>query len=445
MSIAAVLAVSTISTRAACGAPPVSADTSHVVAVDYPYNPDSDASGAIGTEDLLSLLAEFATTFVPASLVVDGMTLEQYLALMYAEVEALQAAVDAVSAGNCTCPSEMGVFPGQVATWTGEGWTMRLMYGCPHRGASNYVGNWPYPGIEDASVCVWDAPVFPFNACDDGNAMTYNDRWNSDATVCAGSPCNGTCSGLPCDDGNALTFADRLNGEGAVCTGDPCSEGHVACDGSGPCNGVPYLLFDRKVYDLVEIGNQCWFRENLATRIFQTGDSIPAADSNAKWAHSEFPVQTVYSEPWNGYSSLETAGRVYNAYAVHDPRGLCPSGFHVPSDEDWLLLEAQIGFSAEHGYIFNSPLVLDLVSSPGDTPPSYGTNALGFSAVPNPWRALNYEAYWNYNALNGSSWWTSTTSNGNMLNGARRLDHSVLYRWGEEEFRSGHAVRCVAD
>ena len=97
---------------------------------------------------------------------------------------------------------------------------------------------------------------------------------------------------------------------------------------TGPCNGDLFVTYHGHEYDLVEIGEQCWFKENLRTPQYANGDSIE---------------QSLDSEVQNlpaGYkpSCNDNCGFVYSKMAVADPRGLCPSEWHVPTTVDWSIL-----------------------------------------------------------------------------------------------------------
>lgn len=79
----------------------------------------------------------------------------------------------------------------------------------------------------------------------------------------------------------------------------------------------------------VQIGNQCWFAENLRSTIYANGDVIPGNLSDSEWIWSDVGAQAFYD---NNPSNQFAYGRLYNWYAVNDERGLCPSGWHVPTD-----------------------------------------------------------------------------------------------------------------
>jgi uncharacterized protein (TIGR02145 family) len=91
------------------------------------------------------------------------------------------------------------------------------------------------------------------------------------------------------------------------------------------------------VYKTIVIGSQEWMAENLKTSTFLNGDAIPEIIENAQW-----PTQTSASCFYNSNNENECPyGKLYNWYAVADPRNICPTGWHVPSSEEWNVL---IGF-----------------------------------------------------------------------------------------------------
>jgi uncharacterized protein (TIGR02145 family) len=93
----------------------------------------------------------------------------------------------------------------------------------------------------------------------------------------------------------------------------------------------------------VVIGTQTWTSENLNVSTFQNGDPIPEVRTTEEWkkaGENKQPAWCYYdNDPKNG----EKYGKLYNWYAVSDPRGIAPYGWHIPSEEDWLTLEKYLG------------------------------------------------------------------------------------------------------
>src|SRR5688500_248117 len=93
----------------------------------------------------------------------------------------------------------------------------------------------------------------------------------------------------------------------------------------------------------IKIGGQTWMTSNLDVSTFRNGDSIPEVTSAEAWvkaAKEGKPAWCYYqNDPGKSY------GRLYNWYAVNDSRGLAPVGWHIPTNEEWILLEETVGVS----------------------------------------------------------------------------------------------------
>ncbi|MGF1635639.1 MAG: fibrobacter succinogenes major paralogous domain-containing protein [Cyclobacteriaceae bacterium] len=97
------------------------------------------------------------------------------------------------------------------------------------------------------------------------------------------------------------------------------------------------------VYATVVIGAQEWMKENLRATRYNDGTPIPGNLSNVEWSTTSEGAYAVYSygliEGLNSPAEVSDAyGNLYNWYAVVDERGLCPNGWRVPDNEDWIEL-----------------------------------------------------------------------------------------------------------
>ncbi|MGG7037112.1 MAG: fibrobacter succinogenes major paralogous domain-containing protein [Flavobacterium sp.] len=100
---------------------------------------------------------------------------------------------------------------------------------------------------------------------------------------------------------------------------------------------------DGNIYNTVNIGNQTWLQKNLNVSKYRNGDPIPQVQDPDQWATLTTGAWRYYDDdPENG----EIYGKLYNWYAVKDPRGLAPEGCHVPSDKEWTTLSTFLGSSA---------------------------------------------------------------------------------------------------
>ena len=93
----------------------------------------------------------------------------------------------------------------------------------------------------------------------------------------------------------------------------------------------------------VKIGTQEWTTKNLNVSAFRNGEPIPEAKTDEEWkkaAENKQPAWCYYNnDPENGTQY----GKLYNFYAVKDPRGLAPKGWHIPADSAWGQLGKYLG------------------------------------------------------------------------------------------------------
>jgi uncharacterized protein (TIGR02145 family) len=195
----------------------------------------------------------------------------------------------------------------------------------------------------------------------------------------------------------------------------------------------------------VGIGTQCWFKENLRSDNYRNGDGIPGNLADSQWTTTTSGAQTVYGEGTSEVVSergrmgdevgnLLAYGRLYNWYAVIDVRGLCPDGFHVPSDADWTVLENWLGGPA----VSCEPLR----STEDDSPPWDGSNSSGFSALPGGYRQPDHGSFSDMWAT--GLYWSSTSSGSNACLRALISGYSSVWR-REWDRRNGFSVRCLKD
>jgi uncharacterized protein (TIGR02145 family) len=225
------------------------------------------------------------------------------------------------------------------------------------------------------------------------------------------------CPVQGCTDASAANFNPLAVIEDGSCTYGPAQ-----------CGGATTVTFDGHTYALVAIGTQCWFAENLRSDTYRNGDAIPGGLNNSQWTSTGSGAQAVYN---NDSGSLATYGRLYNWYAVNDSRGLCPTGFHVPSDGEWMTLENALGGSSVAG--------TDLKSS---LPAWDGTNSSGFSALPGGRRNSGLGNFGNQGDL--GSWWSSSPNGTNAWYRNLSSGDSNVDRYSASA-RFGISVRCVRD
>jgi uncharacterized protein (TIGR02145 family) len=99
-------------------------------------------------------------------------------------------------------------------------------------------------------------------------------------------------------------------------------------------------------YHTITIGNQEWMVENLKSKRFRTGDPIPEVTDPSRWRKMKSAAMCSYD---NDTINITAYGRLYNGYAVTDPRGICPAGWRVASDADWYVLTNSMGGELQAG------------------------------------------------------------------------------------------------
>jgi uncharacterized protein (TIGR02145 family) len=93
----------------------------------------------------------------------------------------------------------------------------------------------------------------------------------------------------------------------------------------------------------VRISEQVWMVENLKVSTFRNGDVIPEAKSREEWKIAGTEREPAWCYYDNDPANDDNYGKLYNWYAVNDPRGIAPEGWNVPSDDEWQLLIDYLG------------------------------------------------------------------------------------------------------
>jgi uncharacterized protein (TIGR02145 family) len=125
-------------------------------------------------------------------------------------------------------------------------------------------------------------------------------------------------------------------------------------------------------FKLVKIGNQIWMADNLDVDTYRNGDPIPEVTDTDEWDRLTTGAWCYYN---NDPEMGKLYGKLYNWYALVDPRGLAPEGFRIASDDDWKLLLQTVGGHLTAGAILKST---ELWKAPNEG----ATNQAGFSAKP---------------------------------------------------------------
>jgi uncharacterized protein (TIGR02145 family) len=203
------------------------------------------------------------------------------------------------------------------------------------------------------------------------------------------------------------------------------------------------------VYNTIKIGTQTWMAENLKVTNYRNGDLLPQGYSAGTWSSGQgweylnnklIGACCSYDE---STSNLTTYGLLYNWYAVSDPRGLAPVGWHIPTKEEWITLSEYLGGDNLAGGQLKATT---LWASPN----TGASNSSGFRALPGGGRSNHQRPGHAVGEFGGlllvGQWWTSTDFD--EIN-----SEAVLLYYNDNIFRisstgdkgGGLSIRCVKD
>jgi uncharacterized protein (TIGR02145 family) len=210
---------------------------------------------------------------------------------------------------------------------------------------------------------------------------------------------------------------------------------------SPTCGNITVTDYDGNVYNTVLIGNQCWMAENLETTHYRNGEPIdyPGID------YWEWQENTTGAYAWynDNISWKDSYGALYNWYAGTNSNGLCPAGWHVPTDAEWTTMSDYLGGNSIAGGKLKS-LRTDPDAHPRWNYPNIGaTNESNWSGYPGGTRDDN-GMYLDFGE--GGYWWTSTEYE--LGDGYSRTifndDQSLIWNINTHA-SSGLSIRCVMD
>ena len=219
----------------------------------------------------------------------------------------------------------------------------------------------------------------------------------------------------------------------------PISASSTFTVGSGSSCPATLTDIDGNVYNTVEIGSQCWMEENLKVERYRDGSNIPTGLSDAAWQAATTEAFAVYD---NDTANKATYGLLYNWYAVADARGLCPTGWHVPTDAEWTQLTDHLGGRSVAGGQMKTTGTLGAGTGLWQAPNTAATNSSGFSGLPGGSRIVDGT----FGAQgNAGYWWSSSElSAGNAWDRIWNYDNGSALRYYNDE-RVGYSVRCIRD
>jgi uncharacterized protein (TIGR02145 family) len=175
----------------------------------------------------------------------------------------------------------------------------------------------------------------------------------------------------------------------------------------------------------VKIGSLTWAAQDLQVSKFRNGEPIPLVKDNEEWALLN---SAAYCIAPGGYY-------LYNWFAVNDPRGLAPAGWHVPTDEEWEDLVHYLAQTLGDKDLVGAALKDDVAWN--------GTNSSGFSALPG---GARYAGDGSFSSQGDYGyWWSSSPSGTYAWYRSLSSGSSLVLRDYDDFSRLGFSVRCVRD
>ena len=193
------------------------------------------------------------------------------------------------------------------------------------------------------------------------------------------------------------------------------------------------------IYHVVPIGTQKWLRENLLVTKYRNGEAIPKVTLDAQWKVVTTGAYCTYD---NLAANFATYGALYNFQSLADVRGLCPTGWHVPSVAEWTQLATFLGGSSSAGGPMKSTGTIEQGTGLWYSPNTGATNASGFTGIPGGYR-INYGTYYSIGNV-GYFWSSSDTSSLNGWNYVLDANNGELLKNFNLK-NNGFSVRCCKD
>lgn len=199
--------------------------------------------------------------------------------------------------------------------------------------------------------------------------------------------------------------------------------------------GEQIVDVDGNTYNTVQIGDQLWMAEDLKTTHYNDGSPVPLVEGYEEWANLTLPAYSWYN---NDSLNASNYGALYNWYSIETEK-LCPDGWHIPSDEEWISLETALGGV---GVIGGS--MKEQGTTLWKTPNTEASNESGFTARPGGYRSYNGT----FNLMRTSGYWWSTSqkswygSSPKVIYRYIRYDDQALERHIAEK-TNGFSVRCL--
>jgi len=218
-----------------------------------------------------------------------------------------------------------------------------------------------------------------------------------------------------------------------------------------PCPGTPIVKdIDGNSYNTVQIGTQCWTKENLKVTKYNDNSAIPLEATgsmngiSSTWQKLTTGAYSIYANEISTGSNTTIYGLLYNWYAAkgiatigsNSNKNICPMGWHIPTDGEWTILTNFLGGDVAGGKMKQTGTTL------WNAPNNGADNASGFTALPAGYRDISGS----FLSIRQNAFFWSTSEDGNNYACYRNLvvSNSTFSRY--INYKSvGGSVRCLRD
>ena len=401
--------------------------------ITYPYNPDGNADGDIAVGDLQDFLVTYGNPFSPSEIMVGDSSLTYWVEQLSLTVQEQQTELNNLNHPLALAETDIKAF--HELMWNSE---------CFDGPAGRVFSVFNPDGDGFLRLAGSNQTDFKYVIVDDSVEVCNGDEAQElfSLRFWEGTLRNMT---IPLHQKEKVIFfvhaesiqpEEVLQRNGLFWNALITNQIEPAENNLGPCQGEFTVNYHGYDYELVEIGDQCWFAENLRTDKYLNGDEIPEVTGD-EW-------EDLDEGAWRNWANDESYdavyGKLYNGYAFNDSRLLCPTGFHSALHYDYLELGAFVGDASHMAYRLK-------------TPSNYGTNDLGFSLKargyiddhgnfnwgPNHPSGQFYTSYW----VNDPYSWYPSDSDANQRRMEISYSEGANFTWGQ--WSMGAYVRCIKD
>lgn len=199
--------------------------------------------------------------------------------------------------------------------------------------------------------------------------------------------------------------------------------------------------YDNNNYPTVQIGmgrsgTQTWMAENLRTTYYRNGDAIPNVTDNTTWIGLNTGAYCWYDNDGDSYKMQY--GALYNWFTVSDNRNLCPAGWHVPTDSEWIELMTFLGGDTVAG-----GKLKETGTAHWRAPNTGATNESGFTGIAAGMRYID-GTFNNDINLNGYFWTSTETASVDAQCYVLNSNQNAIFFFPTKKIR-GQTVRCIKD